>query len=160
MKVQIFNLARNESLNFSATGFDVRNQAVISIFKGLIASDGSKRFHRNYGELSYALGRSRPPNLEGAIENISTAIQVRDRLGIKYWKYYEFRRARYRIQKDPDYLAGTKSSIAVVGEVKKDLKVAIRDDKWQTWLSDSDSQGHITAWMALNVITEAELRAS
>jgi len=157
VKTQIFDLARKESYNFAAPDFDLRIEGVIAVFKALIAADPRQRFHRNYGELSYAYSRSKPPNLEEAERDITIAMEVRDRLGERGWKYYEFRRARYRIQRDPNFRQKKPSAPDVKERILQDLQTAFRDKGWETWFNEP-GQNNIKEWLTLNAVDEEALR--
>jgi len=157
VKTQIFDIARKESFNFAAPDYDLRIEGVIAIFKALIAADPRQRFHRNYGELSYAYSRCKPPNLEEAERTITTAIEVRDRLGERGWKYYEFRRGRYRIQRDPNFRQKKPSAPDVKERILQDLQTAFRDKGWETWFNEP-GQNSVKEWLTLNAIDEDTLR--
>ncbi len=117
VRAQIFNQAKEASGNQKVDNRHVKNEAAISIFKALIASDNNGRYHRNHSELSYALRRKEPPDLQGAEAAITRAIEIRDKLGKTGWKYYEFRRARYRIEQNPDFKTGAPSARSFVEQI-------------------------------------------
>jgi hypothetical protein len=158
IKAQIFELAQSASEDTNAYDYDLKNQSVIAIFKALIASDPNGRFHRNYSELSYAYSRRRPADLDKAEKSVSTAIELRDRLRAGGWKYYELRRARYRIQRDPDFKNGKPSVQDSTSQIMADLRVAFDEpDKWPRWLRENPD---VRKWLALNDVTEEQLRSS
>jgi len=157
VKVQIFDSTQRVSENTDAEEYDAKNQSVILIFKGLISSDPTGRFHKNHSELSYALSRRRPPDLAEAEKAMSTAIEIRDRLGKKGWKYYELRRARYRIQLDPDYKLKKASDPAASERILADLRMARKEtDKWDRWLKENPD---IKNWMDINKIDDKGLQS-
>jgi hypothetical protein len=158
IRAQIFSQAEEASDNRDADDYDVKVQTAISIFRGLIASDTRARYHRNHSELSYALERQSPPDLEGAINEMTRAIETRNKLGVKGWRYYEFRRARQRIRHDESFKRGVGSQPAVVDEILNDLRAAFRDgEKWQKWY---DGEADVRKWAELNKVNEGVLRGS
>jgi hypothetical protein len=147
MKAQIFYQAKQASEDSSRTDFEIKD-GIVSIFKALIRDDNKGRYHRNHAELSYALTRRRPQDLEGAEKAISEAIRRRDVLGSKGWRYYEFRRARYRIQQDELFKQGNPSTQTATAAILADLETASTDQaKWSQWLAENDD---VRKWMAQN----------
>jgi hypothetical protein len=154
-RAQIFSHAEEASGNQKADNYSVKNETAICIFKALIASDTKGIYHRNHSELSYALRRKQPPDMQGAEAAIAKAIEIRDKLGKTGWKYYEFRRARYRIEQDPDFRAGRQSKPSLVEQIEPDLKAAYREaDRWERWCRE---QPAVPEWMALNKINVSQL---
>ncbi len=148
IKIQIFDLAERASDNQQAIDYHLKNHTAVSIFKGLIASDDNRRYHRNFSELSYALSRSQPPDLQGAESAISAAMESRDRFGLRGWKYYELRRARYRIQMDSNYRNNEKSAEDVRARIIADLKIAFKEhENGERWLKENPDIGK---WVKLN----------
>lgn len=149
-KAHIFELARAASEDTEASEYQtVKNPGAASIFRALIADDSERRYHRNHGELGYTLDRKRPPDLAGAAESLSEAILRRDKLQKKGWRYYEFRRARCRIQQDGDFVARKPSARELRESIENDLKQAKEGDptKFDKWLADN---ADVRAWIDLN----------
>jgi hypothetical protein len=145
---QIFEQVRQVSEDMAAPDYDIKCESVISILKALIASDKRGRYHTTHGELSYALSRQSPPDLPAAEEEISKAIEIRDKRKLNGWQYYEFRRARYRIQQDGNYLNGQPSEPKSSETINSDLKAARGDpNKWERWLKDNKD---VRRWLELN----------
>jgi hypothetical protein len=158
VKIQIFNQAEEVSDARNAKDYDIKIPGIISVFKGLIACDTNQQYHRNHSELSYALSREKPPDIDGAEREITKAIEIRDKLRKKGWKYYEFRRARYRIQQDENFKLNTASTSATVTHVLTDLRAARTDtEKWQRWCSEDKT---VQQWIELNKIDASNLPAS
>lgn len=150
MKSQIFYQAKQASEESTPTDFDIKD-GVIAILKALIANDRKQRYHRNHSELSYALDRRRPQDLEGAEKAISEAIRIRDALRVRGWRYYELRRARYRIQQDENFKQGKPSTHLTAEPIAADLKAAYTDQaKWSQWIADNED---VRNWIALNRVT-------
>lgn len=149
MKAQIFYQAKQASEDTSRNDYDVK-EGVVSIFRALIADDKKGRYHRNHSELSYALDRKRPQDLEAAEKSISEAIRRRDMLGSRGWRYYEFRRARYRIQQDEHFKQGSPSVPTAAAAILADLKTAYADQaRWNHWLGDNED---VRNWMKINSV--------
>ena len=149
-RAQIFEQLRQVSEEKGAPDYDTKCESIISILKALITNDKRARYHRTHAELSYALSRQRPPDLPAAEEEISKAMEIRDKFKLNGWKYYEFCRARYRIQQDSKYLADKPSEPDLVETIGGDLKVAHRDsDNWERWLSKNKD---VRNWLGLNPI--------
>src|SRR5579859_2165868 len=117
-------------------------EMVIWIFKGLIKSDTTpNRYHRNHSELSYTFRRLKPPNWPEAEKSITSAIEIRDRLQLSGWKYYEFHRARCRIEQDANFKKELASDPGPATErILDDLREAYTDiDKWEKWNYEKSS---------------------
>jgi hypothetical protein len=74
----------------------LRDQS-IPIFRALIESDKAERYHRNHGQLAYALKDKSKPEWETAEQELSKAIEIRDRIRDIGFGTYEFNRAVCRI---------------------------------------------------------------
>ena len=150
VKTQIFNQAQKASENSTAEHYyELKIPALISIFKGFIASDVNEEDHNARAELSLALSRKKPADIEAAEEQLSKAIEIRDKRRLKGWKYYEMRRARYRIVQDEDFKKGAPSANATLVEaILSDLTAAHSEpEKWKRWL---DSEKRTKEWLKLN----------
>ena len=130
---------------------------VISVMRALIASDEREIFHQNHAQLSLAMGRKQPPDLDAALKAISRAIEIRNALGLRGWRVYDFHRARCRIERDSDFRAQQQSAVNVRDEIVADLRVASSHiDKWNKWVADTPT---VTEWMQLNGVRVEDLRA-
>jgi hypothetical protein len=155
VKTQIFSQAEKASESFGAEHYDLRIQTAISLFKALTASDLKERDHKVRAELSYALSRQKPPDVKAAEDQLSKAIQIRDKLRLSGWKYYEMRRARYQIIEDPEFKGGRPSETPAVEKILSDLRAARSErDKWEGWL---DREPGVRQWLELNKIDIATL---
>jgi len=158
VKIQIFNQAEKAvDTNWDADDFDIKMEGAISLLRGLIASDSQQWYHRNYSELSYALRNKKPPDWVGALDAINKAIEIRDKRGKSGWRYYEFQRARCRIEQLPN-VPGQKTADDVlvqliVGDLRASYK-ATEESKWLKWQSTAQ---RVSAWMQANGVTTATL---
>ena len=70
----------------------------IPVIEGLIKADRDGKYHRNHGQLGYALKDKEPADPQAALEQFTRAIEIRDRLGIQGYGIYEYSRAQCRIR--------------------------------------------------------------
>lgn len=158
-KAQIFGQAQKASENDRAEHYDLRVRTAIAIFRGLIASDVNERDHNVRAELGYALFRKTPRELVAAEEQMSKAIEIRDKLAVQGWKYYEMRRARYRILQDPEYLSNKRSEGASLAKILADLRAAhTNTEKWNGWIASRPEEA-VRKWLELNDIDAETLNA-
>jgi len=100
---------------------------VVPVLEGLIAADTEKQFHRNHGQLGYALKDMEPPDLKRAETQFATAIKIRDQRGVKGYPVYEYSRAECLIRLD-----------APVDEILAALQPALDWDKIAERLTGKD----------------------
>lgn len=96
----------------------------IPVFRALIASDAKNHFHRNHGELGYALKDQPEPDYQAARDSLSTAIRIRGNSRVARFALYEFSRAICNIMLDADFKAGRPSGETAIASVVADLGVA------------------------------------
>jgi hypothetical protein len=114
VKTQIFNRARDQRRRTWKSD-KPSMERTIPIFRALIAAETDRMFHRNRGQLGYALKDKAKPDLAAAEAALTEAIELRDDVGDRGFLLYEFNRALIQIQQH-----GT--------EVPPDLREAIEDD--------------------------------
>jgi hypothetical protein len=143
---ELYQWARKESeSSFKESNREAKFHLVIPVLKGLIASDTDGTHFEYRSELSYALSRKKPPDIPEAERFITEAIQMRDRNQHTGWRYFELRRARYRIQLDPKKY---QSDEATAKKILADLGVAHADqEKWPQWIRDDRD---IRRWLEEN----------
>jgi hypothetical protein len=156
LKAQIFNQAKEASGDRDAHDYDIKLQGAISIFQGLIADDIGNRFHLNHSELAYAMSRQNPPDYGEAEKEITRAMEIRNSLGNTGWKYYEFRRACYRIKQDQNFKNNVPSEPSAAEKIIGDLRIACTEvEKWQNWnIGDKVA----AKWMGINNVDVPTLR--
>jgi hypothetical protein len=130
-------------------------QRTIPVFRALIAADEAGMYHRNHGQLAYALKDQVPPDWAEAEKELSEAIRIRDERGARGFHIYEFNRAICRIVQDPDFAAQQASTPAQRERVVKDLMAAmqsrsvgeiVRDDpRVLQWAPKQDPPVDLTA---------------
>lgn len=127
-------------------------ERTIPLFQALASDDSEDRFHRNHGQLGYALKDKDKPAYADAEAELTKAIEIRDRGEDRGWyPLYEFNRAICRIARYP---ADTQD---------RDLRQAILDDLGAAWavtpirgiFSDSPE---VMAWMEKEGIKESDLQ--
>lgn len=106
-----------------------RVDQVIPVFEALIKSDEKQIYHRNYGQLAFALKDREIADWTQAMEKLSTAIKVRDRNKVQGFYVYEFNRAICRIKTNDK-----------IDAIKKDLDVALAGPKTKEWVKNPDEK--------------------
>ncbi len=106
-----------------------RVNLVIPVFEALIKSDEKQTYHRNYGQLAFALKDQEIADWPQAMEKLSTAIEVRDRNKVQGFYVYEFNRAICRIKTSDK-----------IDAIQKDLDVALSGPKTKEWVKSPDEK--------------------
>jgi hypothetical protein len=99
-------------------------ERTIPIFEALIASDKEGRFHRNYGQLGFALKDKRTPDWNAAETALSKAIEIRGSWREQNWTIYELNRAICRIMQDANFQKKEASPPEVQTAIHADLEAA------------------------------------
>ncbi|MBI3764762.1 MAG: hypothetical protein HY260_23215 [Chloroflexi bacterium] len=155
VKVTLFNqsqLLRSENWRDDKP----KMERSIPIFRALIASENGAKFHRNHGQLGFALKDQRNPDWTEAEAELTKAIEIRGSWQTEGWLFYEFNRAICRIVLDKDYQQDMKSKAEARQRIFDDLSA----------VSQSELKGlipkvpEIGKWMSLNKITGKDLRPS
>jgi hypothetical protein len=135
-----------------------RMSRVLPIFRALIAQDTNNRWHRNHGELGFALKDQDPPAWEEAERELTEAIRIRDAVGerdIPYFRFYEFNRALCRIAGDPMARSNTGTTPDPLREeILNDLKAAASNPDM---IAVIRREPVITSWLKRNQIRVSEL---
>jgi hypothetical protein len=122
-------------------------ELVIPVFQALIASDKENLYHRNHGELGFALKDKVNPDWEEALRELTIAIGIRGQpASQKGWAVYEAVRALCRINLDLEYKSEQPSAPEAAAKIITDLMEADTDSRAQTFLGKRD----IKHWLALN----------
>ena len=122
-------------------------ELAIPIFRALIASDADGVYHRNHGELGFALKDKRDPEWQEALGELTIAIDMRGTpASDKGWAAYEAVRALCRINLDSGYNSGQPTETDASKEIVADLKVAEQDPFAKTLLGKPD----IKRWLVIN----------
>lgn len=125
VKVQIFYQAREaRSRSWQHNEDKWILDRTIPIFEALIASDKENRFHKNHGQLGFALKDKRKPDYARAEVELGTAIENRGPVSEGGWELYEFNRAICRVKLDDDFAAERPSSPDVRAKILSDIKIA------------------------------------
>ncbi len=146
-RVNAFYLAREQRRANWRDGDKHLVERTIPVFEALIACDDENRFHRNHGELGYALKDQDVPDYARALAEFEEAIKIRPPgQATRYWPY-EFNRALCKCKLDPDFCAGKPSAEALVAEVCDDLEVPLRT---QTGAEAVRDDRVMMKWIELN----------
>jgi hypothetical protein len=156
VKAQMFyQAAAMRQENWEDPSKKAKMARTIPVFRALIACDRDDEFHRNYGQLGYALKDQRPPDWANAEAALTKAIQIRGS-GVEHnWVFYEFNRALCRINLDENFKLNQKSSSDVTKRIVEDLQVAFSDHYTADVVV---ADGTIRKWVDLNNINVAELQ--
>jgi len=150
VKTQVFyqaQAARQEG--WSEPSKKARMERTIPLFRALIACDTDDAYHRNHGQLGYALKDQRTPDWHAAEAELTKAIQIRGS-GLEHnWLFYEFNRALCRINTDDNFKQSNKASPEVRKRIVEDLQVAFADDYVRDII---DSNQTVNEWVRLNDI--------
>lgn len=97
----------------------------IPVFEALIACDLEEQFHRNFGELGYALKDKADPEYERAAANLTTAIEIRDRLyPAAHFPMYEFNRAFCNVKLSEKH--ATRLPDQAIEDICADLRATVK----------------------------------
>jgi hypothetical protein len=157
VRAQIFARARDQRARaWRSREPEERDQMdrTVPVFHALVTADPD-RYHRNYGQLGYALKDKREPDLTAAEAALTEAINIRDRRGEQsYFLLYEFNRAHCRILLDPSFAKGEKTDAESARAILGDLQRAARLRGLRDQILASDP---FARWLALNELTEDDL---
>jgi tetratricopeptide (TPR) repeat protein len=148
VRIQIFNMARQARLQGSST----QKRQVPAVFRALIAADKAESWHRNHGQLGYALYDAR--DYAEAEAALSTAIERRDRTGNRGFETYEFVRALSRIELDSTMNTAGPSDAQELTEILADLRSAFTASYTRNQIR---ADKRVQAWLTRNNLTEADL---
>jgi hypothetical protein len=147
-RVEIFYRAqRQRRQNWYKDETKPRVESTVPIFRALIASDPEQQYHRNYAELGFALKDQPQPDWAGAKQALDQAIAIRDRLGHKGHRIYEFNRAVATIELDPDFKRNRPSAAERRELILADLMIA-GQGKYSVRALKGDRS--VTRWADLN----------
>jgi hypothetical protein len=155
VKAQAFLRARNQRRDNYRNNKEVMEQT-IPLFRALIASDPERRFHRNHGQLGFALKDQRTPDWSKAQDELTEAIAIRGTPGSSY-HLYEANRAICRINQDPAQAAGHPSAPETKEAIVADLRVANMHPIVHHRLANGKEFPDVHRWAALNDVNLADL---
>jgi len=118
-------------------------ERTIPVFQALIDNNEKDKFHRNFGQLGYALKDQENPDWAGAYRTLDTAIALRKKAGDRGFLMYEFNRAVCAVKLGKD-------SSAIEG----DLRAAARRKSLHEIIKKNDV---IVAWAKENQFKLATL---
>jgi hypothetical protein len=116
-------------------------ERIVPVLRALIDADDAKQFHRNFGQLAYVLKEKTPPDLQGSVDALTKAMQIRDSLKVAGYQLYELNRAECMVKLYPQPAADQKKQII------SDLKIGLKVDpnlttqpEVQNWLTQNNVQ--------------------
>jgi hypothetical protein len=156
VKAQIFYQAQTtRQETWSEPSKKAKMERTVPLFRALIAADTDEAYHRNYGQLGYALKDQRTPDWVGAEAALTKAIQIRGSALEHNWVLYEFNRACCRIELDDNFKQKRKATSEARKRIVEDLRVATSEDFVRDIIASDQMVG---AWMQLNEVQSSELQ--
>lgn len=152
VKIQIFAKANTMRADNWRTN-KAKMELTIPIFRALITSDGERRYHRNHGQLGYALKDQQTPDWGSAEAELAEAITIRDGAGETGFRLYELNRALCRINLHAAPAGGGPAPPEALERVLADLREVARS-KHRRIIADEPT---IQAWLARQGLDEAAL---
>jgi len=154
IRSQAFYLARDQRRANWLEGDRRLVAQTIPVFEALIACDTENRFHRNHGELGYALKDQAEPNFQQAKAALERAISIRPEGQAKRFWPYEFNLAYCEIELDavgfksnrrsfPDLVARVVSYLQIPAQVQSGRE-AIKGE------GETMERNPVPAWIELN----------
>ena len=135
-----------------------RMERTIPVFQALIASDTEHLYHMNHGQLGFALKDQESPAWAEAETELTTAIEIRDRLKKGGWLYYELNRALCRIK-----LQQSEKDRSIIAQLERgilaDLRAAVQNDGAKAIMKENSE---IAEWLNQRKleITDTDIRQS
>jgi hypothetical protein len=158
IKIQIFNQAwQIRSENWRDADKKVKMERTIPIFRALIRDDSKNQFHKNHGQLGFALKDKVEPEWESAQKELTIAIDMRGPWSEKGWVFYEFNRAICRIMTDPAYSNGQPSDSERRDGIVADLAAAAHSSDVMAIIKTEEV---VNKWIRLNNVTLRSLRTA
>jgi hypothetical protein len=152
VKIQIF--AKATALRSDTWRTDKpKMELTIPIFRALVASEDERKYHRNHGQLGYALKDQRSPDWAGAEAALTEAIAAREAEGESGFRLYEFNRALCRISLEAAAGSGGPAPPETRERILADLREVARS-KHRRIIGD---EPNIQAWLARQGWDEAAL---
>jgi len=155
--VKIFN----HTSNIRAGNID-RNkdlmERTIPLFKALIAKDDAERYHKNYGQLGFALMDKVDPDWVAAQEALTKAIQIRNAQNEQGWKQYEFFRAICKIKLDEGFMKKKASTNKAKEGILSDLRIVSESAAKELVLENDTIQYEtLKTWLEINNLSTHSL---
>jgi hypothetical protein len=156
IKVQVFNQAwQVRSDNWRNADNKPKMERTIPVFRALVHNDVERRYHKNHGQLGFALKDKVQPEWAEAEKELTTAIEIRGPWKEHGWLWYEFNRALCRIMLDPAFAQGQASDPDRKMQILQDLRAAAQAEDLRPHLRTDPV---LQKWMALNGVAEKDLR--
>ncbi|HKS62256.1 MAG TPA: hypothetical protein VJT13_11190 [Xanthobacteraceae bacterium] len=152
IKVQVFNQAwQVRSDNWRDAKTNTKMAQTIPIFEALIRNDVENRFHKNHGQLGFALKDKEPPDWAGAERELTKAIEIRDASDEGGWLFYEMNRAICTIMLDPEFEKDQPSDADRKARILADLKAAFQAEELRKLIR---ADAAIKKWMLINHVKD------
>lgn len=119
----------------------------VPIFEALIDSDPDALYHKNHGQLGFALKDKPDPDYAGAHRSLSRAIAIRGDWRESGWIVYEWNRALCAIRLEAQERRGEASPPEVREAILDDLRVASHSDDLVRWTTEEPA---MMEWLRRN----------
>jgi len=159
-RLLIFYQAQNvRALNWRDKTTKPFMERTIPVFRALIESDTEQKYHRNHGQLGYALKDQcvpSPASYGEAEKELTVAIEIRDKTQDKGYVMYEFNRAvcRIMLELDPSSKEAKPSTPETKEKILNDLKAGATAKTVKDIILQEEN---INKWMASNGVTADNL---
>jgi hypothetical protein len=130
-------------------------ERTIPIFRALNESDLRNEYHKNHGQLGFALKDKRNPEWAQAEKELTRAIEIRGDWQTHGWLFYEFNRAICRIVLEDQSRKGKPSVSPNREKILADLRAVASNDELVEILGQEEV---IRDWMDRNQISVKDFR--
>jgi hypothetical protein len=146
-RLQIFNQAEH-ARNVNWDKDKPLMALTIPVFRGLIAADTENQYHRNHGSLGWALKDQPDPQWQAASDELTTAIEIRDKLKVAGWKLYEANRALCGIHLVVELTTGDPRVASLSAAINQDIAAARTDDYAKKMIEGDEANVDIRWWIS------------
>jgi len=152
LKVQLFYLARKFRKDRNDDPKKKSEIArVIPLLRALIASDLADRYHRTHAQLAYALSDQTEPDFSGAVNEITNAIQMREKRGETGYRNYELFRSLCNIRL-VNLTNDERRKTELNADIISDLKAVAQED-----ITKVRDESAIVQWLQEMKLSEQDL---
>jgi hypothetical protein len=158
VRSQAFYLAREQRRSNWRAGDRHLVTLAVPVFEALIACDTANRYHRNHGELGYALKDQAEPDYRRSKEELLKAISIRPRGQEKRFWPYEFNLACCEIELDAEgFKAHRPTASPLAAAIATQLLVPAQVESGRKAITGSEAESEeerarnpVPRWLAIN----------
>jgi len=126
-----------------------RMERTIPIFRALADSDSLNEYHKNHGQLGFALKDKKDPEWAEAEKELTKAIGIRGDWRAKGWLFYEYNRALCRIHLEKEMQKGKAGPSPNREKIIDDLRATAANDELRDII---EQDTYVREWMDKNHI--------